>query len=91
MPYYSGDDEQMPDDMPEKPDGASDGEGQEDMGGETTMVPMSIFPNGAKPGETCSFTVKSVHGDEVEIQYAEEPSDDMPDKRQRFAQMADRQ
>lgn len=91
MAYYNDDgDDQQPDDMPDKPDGMDEGKEQE-MGGESTMVPASIFPTPVKPGDICDFKVVSVHGDEVEIEYAEdsdEPS--APDKHQRMAAMADK-
>jgi hypothetical protein len=36
---------------------------------ETTLVPKSMLKDGVAPGDTCSFKVVSVHGDEVEIEW----------------------
>lgn len=44
---------------------------------QTAIVPVSIFPGGPpKPGDDCMFTVVRVHGDEVELEYKNEETEE---------------
>lgn len=97
MAYYSNSQSSAmpaaPDDTPGGDPNAQAQPPEDDkMEGQSTIVPMSLFPDPPKPGDVCDFKVVAVHGDEVEVEYAKdgESSSGGDDTMSRMSAMADK-
>lgn len=79
MDMYPADDEAKSGQAPNGADGKGEDESKENMGGETTLVPNSLFGGKTpKPGTECKFKVVHCYDDECEVEYMPMDKGDKP-------------
>lgn len=69
---YMGGDEAAPEETPDE-GGGDAGAGMDKS--ETTLVPLSMFPEKPEVGKKCSFEVVHVYEDEAEVKYSHSEDD----------------